>query len=107
MNPHTVTVTYVVLCVALFYTCFCRLVRMDKNTHTSIRLAFCVLLATTVLCGALPFYTTFSPTLSDLPMPAAMLLVQALTARYWKDGVPSHFQKCVCETTPSNRTSTT
>lgn len=104
MSPNATTVLYVTVCVALFYTCFCRLVRMDGNTHTSVRLAFCLLLTVCLVCVGLTLYSTYKPEWQDLLLPTAMLLVQALTARYWKDGVPSHFQRCVCDPHPSERT---
>lgn len=85
-----------VICAALFYTCFCRLVRTNGDTHTSIRLAFVVLACAAVWCLAMPLRSGIPPQGTQLVIEAAMALVQALTARYWRDGVPVHFQRCRC-----------
>lgn len=82
-----------VICAALFYTCFCRLVRTNGDTHTSIRLAFVVLASASAWCLAVPLKSGEAPTGAQLIIEAAMAIVQALTARYWRDGVPVHFQR--------------
>jgi hypothetical protein len=87
------------LCAALFWTCFCRIVRTDTQTHWPVRLAFVVLASAAAACGVAP-WGVLAPCLpASTPGPAqllitgAMVLVQALTARYWRDGVPCHFQR--------------
>lgn len=85
-----------VICAALFYTCFCRLVRTNGDTHTSIRLAFVVLACASAWCLAVPIRTGVPPQVGQLVIEAAMAIVQGLTARYWRDGVPVHFQRCRC-----------
>jgi hypothetical protein len=82
-----------VLAGMLFYTCFCRLVRTSTDTVMPVRLAFCVLAAASALCGAAPFLTGMVPQWPQLVIEAAMAVVQALTAQYWRDGVPCHFQR--------------
>lgn len=89
-----------VICAALFYTCFCRLVRTNAETHTSIRLAFVVLASASAWCLAVPLKTGVPPQDGQLVIEAAMALVQGLTARYWRDGVPGHFQRCQCPALP-------
>lgn len=87
---------YMGVCACLFYTCFCRLVRTSRDTEVGVRTAFILLASAALVSLGLVFYGHYQPTLSDVILPAAMLLVQAITARYWRDGVPPHFQKCVC-----------
>lgn len=83
------------LCAALFYTCFCRLVRTSRDTERGVRLAFCVLASAAAFCLAAPFipWLAYKPQGPTLVIEGAMALVQAITARYWRDGVPCHFQK--------------
>lgn len=83
---------------ALWWTCFCRVVRTDTQTHLAVRAAFCLLAAVAAASAIAPF-GVLSPLLpSDTPgvmqliLLAAMVTVQGLTARFWRDGVPSHFQ---------------
>jgi hypothetical protein len=82
-----------VLCAALFYTCFCRLVRTSSDTEPAVRLAFCILASASALSLAAPFAWGISPQWPQLVIEGAITLVQALTARYWRDGVPCHFQR--------------
>lgn len=87
------------LCGALFYTCFCRIVRTDSTTVTPVRLAFCLLASASAACmvsplGWLePLLPRHEPHVSQLVLAGSMFVVQALTARYWRDGVPCHFKK--------------
>jgi hypothetical protein len=87
------------LCASLFYTCFCRVVRTNAGTHEPVRLAFVVLASVAVACAIAPFgwlqpcLPAQPPGWTQITLLAAMVLVQALTARYWRDGVPCHFQR--------------
>jgi len=87
------------LCGALFYTCFCRIVRTDVDTVRPVRLAFCLLAAVSVACMVAPLgwlkpvLPAVEPPVTQLVMVGSMFVVQALTARYWRDGVPCHFQR--------------
>ena len=91
------------LCASLFYTCFCRLVRTDSNTHMPVRVAFMVLASVAAACAVAPFgwmapcLPARPPEWSQVALLSAMVLVQALTARYWRDGVPCHFQRAAGE----------
>lgn len=87
-------VAYTLVCLALFYTCFCRLVFMNRDTYPAIRLAFVALATVCLVCAALPFWVGYRPTPYDLLMPGSILAVQGVTARYWHNGAPTHFQRC-------------
>ena len=93
-------------CAALFWTCFCRMVRTDTQTEIAVRLAFCVLATAALACGLAPFgvlapyLPAQQPTAAQIFITLAMVLVQALTARFWRDGVPAHFQ---CTLTDDDR----
>jgi len=84
----------------LFWTCFCRLVRTDRDTYSGVRAAFCVLATITMVAALAPFgllaplVPRSVPSVSQVLLLAGMSLVQGLTAKYWRHGVPSHFQAC-------------
>lgn len=82
-----------VLSAALFYTCFCRLVRTDHGTVAGVRLGFCALAGAALLNGCAPFLWGYLPPAHVLAVLAAITLVQGITARHWKHGVPCHFRK--------------
>lgn len=84
------------LCAALFYTCFCRLVRTDRDTRYGVRISFVVLASIATICFVAPFLSAYRPGWPALLMNGGIVFVQAVTARYWRDGVPSHFQRCPC-----------
>lgn len=87
-----------VLSGALWWTCFCRVVRTDTQTHMAVRVAFCLLAAVAVACAVAPFGVLApllppdEPAVMQLVLLAGMVIVQGLTAKFWKDGVPAHFQ---------------
>lgn len=87
-----------VLSCALWWTCFCRVVRTDTQTHLAVRAAFCLLAAVAGACAIAPFgvleplLPAAEPGVMQLVLLGAMVTVQTLTAKFWKDGVPAHFQ---------------
>jgi len=87
-----------VLSGALWWTCFCRVVRTDTQTHLAVRGAFCLLAGVAAACAIAPFgvleplLPAAEPGLMQLVLLGAMVTVQTLTAKFWKDGVPAHFQ---------------
>jgi hypothetical protein len=88
-----------ILCGAIFWTCFCRLVRTDCNTYLPVRVAFMLLAGVALVVGVAPLgwvapcLPAEPPGVAQLALEAAMFTVQGLTARYWRDGVPCHFQR--------------
>lgn len=87
----------------LFYSCFCRLVRTDGETVSEVRHAIWFLALTAgMVCGApiLPLlvpqiqWTAWTtPRWVWLGLLIAIAIVQFVTSRYWRCGVPSDFQK--------------
>lgn len=94
-----VVVFNALVCAALFWTCFCRIVRTDEGTATPVRLGFVVLASCAAACCAAPFgllvplLPAEQPTWAQVLIVGAMVTVQGLTARYWRNGVPCHFLK--------------
>lgn len=83
-------IVWEVLCAALFYSAFCRLVKVDKTTRLDVRIAIFLLgLASLVGLGA-PLYG-WAPDIVSLITIGAVVLMQAVTARHWSHGVPRQF----------------
>lgn len=96
MNP--LTILHTLLCVALFYTCFCRLVHTTRaSTYPAVRWAFAV-------CGGMALFGTvwplafdYAPRGIDVGLLAGFTLVQVITSRLWRHGVPAQLCKpCPC-----------
>lgn len=78
------------LCLALFWAVFCRSIRVDKTTRLDVRLALWLVgLASLVGIGA-PIYG-WTPNLITLIIVGSVVILQAVMARYWGDGVPERF----------------
>ena len=82
-----------VLSAALFYTCFCRLVRTDGTTLLLVRAAFMVLGAMSICSVVAPFLWAYRPQPPGLALLAAFTVMQAVTAHHWRHGVPCQFRK--------------
>ncbi len=99
MRSDLVITVNVVLCAVLFWTCFCRLVRTDMQTRWEVRTGFAVLGAVALALLLAPFGWMLpclpggNPGWGQVWLLAAIVLVQGLTARFWRDQVPPHFQR--------------
>jgi len=99
---------HLVLCVALFWTCFCRQTRTTSTTRADIRFAFWVLSVAAIVAGTAPWANVLWPEVFhhyetswiDVLLLAAIVLVQAVTAVHWRHGVPYNFQMDAGETMP-------
>lgn len=79
---------------ALFYTCFCRAIHMDKSTtSTGVMLAFWMLGVASVVMIAAPVVSRWQPTIPSLVLLLAITIVQVVTARHWLAGLPPQFNK--------------
>ena len=91
------------IATALVYSCFCRLIRSDDRTHREIRLViwFQAVAAGLVLGAPIlpildhtmhwPAWTT--PVWIWFCLLFSSTLLQVVTAKYWRSGVPIDFQK--------------
>lgn len=83
---------HVVLCLALFYTVFCRAVRMDRFTHRPIRFVLQLLGTVAAVGVAVPVHwPAWQPDWFSLALLASVTAVQLVTAHYWAKGVPASF----------------
>lgn len=81
-----------ILCAAMFYGAFCRLVRCNCQTRVPIRLGFWMIGA--AACAGLiqPLRGGWEPSLFELLLCAGVVTVQMVTSPRWRDGVPAKFQ---------------
>jgi hypothetical protein len=78
------------LCVALFWSVFCRSVRMDKTTKIDIRVSIWLLGLASLLGFGAPLYG-WEPDIVTLVIVGAGVLMQAIMAQHWSNGVPDRF----------------
>lgn len=79
------------LCVALFYSVFCRAVQSTTAVKLDVRLAF-FLLGGVALAGIVaPLAWAFVPDAWSLALLSSIVLVQVVTALHWRHGVPVVF----------------
>ena len=82
------------LCFALFYTVFCRAVRMDRSTRLDIRIALQVLGTVAAVGIAVPVHwPAWRPDWWTLALLTAITGLQLITAHHWTRGVPAVFNK--------------
>lgn len=97
MSPDlALTLAHEALSLALFYSVFCRAVRMDCRARRDVRLVFWLLGIAAIAAIAAPIQPGWRPDGLTLILLAAFALVQIVTARYWCNGVPSRFIKPEC-----------
>lgn len=87
-------IAHEILCFALFYSVFCRAVRMDKTTRADIRLVLQVLGTVAAIGIAAPLqWTHWTPDWWSMALLASITALQLVTAYHWGRGVPDRFTK--------------
>lgn len=84
-------VAHEVLCIALFYTVFCRSVSTSAKVKADVRFAFFVLGVVACMGMVAPVAWAYEPHPFALALLAAVVLVQIITAHHWSNGVPEQF----------------
>ena len=82
---------WVILCVALFWSVFCRSVLLNTTAKTSIRLAVWVVGLASLMGMAAPVYG-WKPDLVSTLMLASFVFMQVVMAQLWHGGVPHPFR---------------
>lgn len=82
------------LAIFLFYTCFCRSVKMNSNTIREIRLAFYGLSLAAVVSIFAPM-RGWRPDWIHIIMLLAINIVQYTTSKFWHHSLPSSFEKSI------------
>ena len=81
-----------VLCLALFWSVFCRSVRTSTTTRLDVRVAILLVgLGSLAGLGA-PLYD-WEPDDITLYIIGSVVIMQVVMARHWGKGVPEHFVK--------------
>ena len=86
-------VAHEILCIALFYTVFCRSVSTDGRVKADVRFAFFVLGIVACMGMVAPIAWAYEPHPFALALLAAVVLVQIITAHHWAHGVPDQFMR--------------
>lgn len=80
------------LCFALFYSVFCRAVRMNKTTRHGIRVVLTVIGMVAAIGMAVPLqWANWTPDWFTLALLASITALQLVTAYHWGRGVPDRF----------------
>lgn len=99
----TILVLVQMICAAaLAWSCFCRLVRVDLDTHREIRLTIWFEGLVAGLVFGAPVLPLLVPEISWAPwstprwvwlaLLVAATLIQLSTSRFWHNGVPDNFK---------------
>ena len=86
-------IAHELLCLVLIVTVFCRAVRMDDTVRMDVRLAFFLLGAVACLGVPAPWVWGLYPNPFTLLLLGGIALVQIVTSRYWRTGVPLSFYR--------------
>lgn len=85
-----VFIAYEAACLALMWSCFCRLVKTDDTTMPQIRFAFWLLFSTGMLAALAPSYGWVSAEWPTTILITAFVVMQKVTSVYWAK-VPHQF----------------
>jgi hypothetical protein len=77
-----------VMAVCLAYTAFCRLKKMNITTAAAIRHTFALMFTMSLALAGAPWLFAMHATSASLAFTSTVLLMQAVTATLWHDGVP-------------------
>lgn len=89
---NTTILAWELLCAALLWSVFCRLVRTNTSTLLAVRLSI-YQLGIFALCGmAAPMYG-WQPDALIVALIWVCLCMQVVAARHWRYGVPASFQR--------------
>lgn len=93
MTDLMIILLHEALCMALFYSVFCRAVRSSKHVRLDVRVAFFALGLVACIGMAAPLVWGLVPSLFGLLLLGSVVIVQLVTAHHWRDGVPDRFYK--------------
>lgn len=86
------SVVYLTLCGAAFYSAFCRLVLTNRGTSLSIRLVFVGVAAATAFAAFSVAVWGYEPSLPDVTTMGAFAAMLIVTRGRWQGGVPVDYQ---------------
>ena len=77
-------------CGALFWSIFCRSVKVDQTTRLDVRLALWLVGIASLLGLGAPLYG-WVPNLPTLVIVGSVVILQVVMAQHWHSGVPYQF----------------
>ena len=83
-------IVWEVTCAALFWSIFCRSVRVDKTTRLDIRLALWLVGIASLMGLGAPLYG-WVPELVTLMIVGSVVILQVVMSKHWHEGVPYQF----------------
>lgn len=87
------SLVYLILCCAAFYSAFCRLWATNRGTALSVRLVFCGVGSATAFSAFSVAVWGYEPRLPDVITMGAFAAMLIITRARWKAGVPVDYQK--------------
>lgn len=81
------------LCLTLFYTCFCRTVKMDADTRHEIRACIVALGGSSFAYGFAPWAWGQPATISGCVFIACATAMQITSSYFWSKSFPEAFRK--------------
>lgn len=84
---------FTLACMALIYSGFCRLVHTSTRTRIELRLAIYGLTVAAMVGLYAGLFRGYDPGWPATAMVVATVVVQVVTARQWRYGVPAPFAK--------------
>jgi hypothetical protein len=87
----TYIILHELLCVVLFLSVFCRLLRTDHRVKLDVRFAFVCLGVASVFGMIAPLAWAHRPDAYSLILLGSIVTTQLITSRHWRHGVPENF----------------
>lgn len=97
MTDHLLMVMHVAACFALFYNCFCRLVKTNDDTVPSVRAGFMLVATASAVLLASPWLWGLQTSWLVVAHVGSVSVLQSITSRYWRSGVPCQYQRITKE----------
>jgi len=91
MTQTLLDVAHQTAALTVFYSCFCRFVRMDSQTRPTIRASFFVLSLASIACMVGPALGWGGPSWLMVLLLAGVAAVQVATSHHWRGGTPRAF----------------
>lgn len=81
------------LCLALFWTSFCRITRTDSGTLAIVRGALSALAGASLVGAAMPWFWGAQVSWQEVAAICVALVAQLATSGDWRSGVPQYFRQ--------------
>jgi len=85
------SVVYLTLCGAAFYSAFCRLVLTSRSTALAVRLVFCGVASATAFSAFSVLVWDYEPRLPDVITMGAFAAMLIVCSKRWPRGVPAEY----------------